>query len=118
MKKYLSLSLLALAMPLLVGAQAISDVSGGITIVKGWIESALPLLIGLAVIFFIWSLLQFLRDSGSKKDEARTQMIWGIVILFVMVSVWGLVGLLQNAVNTDNAPSSVTPTNVGGLIPN
>ncbi|MCK5021815.1 MAG: hypothetical protein KAR54_01020 [Candidatus Pacebacteria bacterium] len=38
--------------------------------------------------------MKFLQSSGSDKEDAKQQMIWGIVILFVMVSVWGLVDLL------------------------
>ncbi|MFA6416300.1 MAG: hypothetical protein WCW56_02305 [Candidatus Paceibacterota bacterium] len=88
----------------------VTDISSLFTFFQGLMSAILPILIGLAVIFFIWSLLMFLKESGSKKDEAKSQMIWGIVIIFVMVSVWGLVGILQGSLGEGNAPTDLEGT--------
>jgi len=114
MKKYLSLSLLALAMPLLAGAvEGTTGVpiqnSGVDTVISNfgiWVNDLLPILVALAVVFFIFSLLKFLYSAGSKKEEAQSQMIWGIVILFVIVSVWGIVNLFGSTfgIGIDDAP--------------
>jgi hypothetical protein len=37
-------------------------------------------------------------------------MIWGIVALFVMVSVWGLVRFIGNAFNIEQGGSANVPT--------
>jgi len=114
MKKYLSLSLLALAMPLLAGAvEGTTGVpiqnSGVDTVISNfgiWVNDLLPILVALAVVFFIFSLLKFLYSAGSKKEEAQSQMIWGILILFVIVSVWGIVNLFGSTfgIGIDDAP--------------
>lgn len=67
----------------------------------------LPVLIAVAVVYFIWQVFIFvIADSDEKKSKAKSQMIWGIVGLFVMVSVWGLVGILVSTFGTSG--TSVT----------
>ena len=48
--------------------------------------------------------MQFvINDSEeSKKAKGRNFMIWGIIALAVMVSVWGLVGILENTFGINN----------------
>ena len=47
-------------------------------------------------VFFIWGLAIFIRDSGNpeKKEEGRNKMVWGIITLFVIVSLWGIVAFI------------------------
>ena len=59
-------------------------------------KMALPLIISLAVVWFVWNVFRYMIAGGEdEKTKAKKEMIWGIVALFVMVSVWGLVGILQ-----------------------
>jgi len=62
----------------------------------------------LGVLFFIWGLAFYILSAADeeKKKEGRNIMVWGVVALFVMVSVWGLVNLLQNTleIKSDSAP--------------
>ena len=57
----------------------------------------IPLFITIALVIFLWGMVRFMSsaDNETAKEAGRRLMIWGIVILFVMVSVWGLVGLLN-----------------------
>lgn len=58
----------------------------------------IPLIFGLATIFFLWNVTQFIRssDNTAKKEEARQRMVWGILALFIMLSVWGIITILSN----------------------
>ncbi|MCX6712242.1 MAG: hypothetical protein NT041_00945 [Candidatus Vogelbacteria bacterium] len=63
------------------------------------IDPLIPILIGLAVIVFAWGLFNYLKTGlGETKDlnSAKSLMFWGAIIIFVMVSVWGLVAILQD----------------------
>lgn len=62
------------------------------------IKSVVPLLFTLAVVGFIWGIIQFYLnpDNEEKKKNGKSFMLWGIIALFVMVSMWGLVGVLSN----------------------
>ena len=82
-------------------ALAVSDLFGLISLVITILNWAIPLLIGVAVVVFLWGVVQYITAGGDeeKRKEARNMMIWGIVGLFVMVAVWGLVWLLLNTFN-------------------
>lgn len=57
---------------------------------------AVPLLIGLAVVIFFGFLIKFIT-KGAQESAAREEAIKGmalsVVALFVMVSIWGIIGL-------------------------
>src|SRR6185369_11066636 len=79
--------------------------------------SVIPLIFALAVVMFAWGAVNFFiinADEENKRAQGRQFMIWGIIALFVMVSVWGLVGILGDTFNlhTDVLPqvkNSPTP---------
>lgn len=66
--------------------------------------SVIPLLITLAVIVFIVGILKYIAgaDDSTKREDGRKFMIYGIVALFVMISIWGLVGILQGTFGLGN----------------
>src|SRR3989338_10230158 len=78
------------------------------------INALMPFIVALAVLFFIWGVFQFVMAAGD--EEARTagrdKMIYGIIGIFVMVSVWGLVNLLQGSFTTNKAVIAPTPAPV------
>ncbi len=60
------------------------------------IGTATPIVVALALVYFFWGLASFiLSSSEEKKKNAVSTMIYGIIALFVMVSVWGIVNVLQ-----------------------
>ncbi len=52
--------------------------------------------IAFATIIFAWGVFKYIRAEGDDKTAGREFIIWGIVGLFVMVSFWGLVSVLQH----------------------
>jgi len=91
MKKYF-LTLGLLATPIVASAATVNTI---LTTLKGLLDLLIPIIITLAVIYFFWGLAQYIvaKEDGAK-EEARSIMIYGIIALFVMVSVWGLVGVI------------------------
>jgi hypothetical protein len=67
-------------------------------------NSVIPLILTLAVVVFIWGVVQYVinTDDEAKKAKGRQFMIWGIIGLAVMVSVWGLVSILGNTFHIAN----------------
>ena len=59
-------------------------------------KSVIPIIFALAVAMFVWGVVQYvINDSEeAKKQKGQQFMIWGIIALAVMVSVWGLVKIL------------------------
>jgi len=78
-------------------------------------NSIIPLLFALALVMFVWGVIKFFiinSDEEAKRAEGKQFMIWGIVALAVMLSVWGLVGILQTTFNIKTGASllpQVTP---------
>lgn len=68
------------------------------------INKLLPFIITLTVLFFLFGLFKLVISSdGDSRSEARGYVAWGIVALFVMVSVWGLVNILARSFNLNNS---------------
>ena len=100
------------AMPLLALAQVNTTYSGNtglgglIRWFSGLLSLAVPLIISLAVVYFIWNVFMFFIKEGEPKDEAKKGIIWGIVAIFIMVSVWGLVNILSSTFQLGNGPTT------------
>ncbi|MFA6463850.1 MAG: hypothetical protein WCV55_02495, partial [Candidatus Paceibacterota bacterium] len=54
------------------------------------IEKYIPLLIIIAVVVFLYGVLKFISagDNEEARQSGRNVMIYGIIVLFVMVSIW------------------------------
>lgn len=64
-------------------------------------NTIIGILIALAVIFIIYNVLMFIIKAGS--DDRKTYqnaILWGIVGLAVILSIWGLVAILTNTFGT------------------
>lgn len=60
------------------------------------INRLVPLMIGFGVLFFLYGLAKYMlqTDSTEGRATARQVMLWGVIMIFVMVSIWGLVNLI------------------------
>lgn len=109
MKKFLAI-VGASIMPVITLAQynPSQGVTGLFTLIGSWLKLALPLLISLAVVWFVWNIFRYMiAGNEDDKKAAKMGMIWGIIGIFVMVSVWGLVGILQSTFGTSGAGASI-----------
>ncbi len=58
--------------------------------------------IGLAVVLFIWGLVQYVwTDDAKKRGELKGYLFTGIVVLFVMTTLWGIVYWLRQVLGID-----------------
>ena len=79
-----------------------------------------PLLVGVALIVFVWGVVKFIAASGDDKayEEGRRRMLWGVIILFVIISMWGLVRLARTILGVRtgfvDAPYVEYSADVGG----
>jgi len=78
----------------------LQDLLSYITCIIG--KSVIPLIFVLAVAMFVWGVVQYvINDSEEAKKKGKNFMIWGIIALTVMVSVWGLVAIVGTTFNID-----------------
>ena len=68
-------------------------------------DSVIPLVFAIAVVIFVWGVVHYVINSSeeAKKEKGRQFMLWGIIALAVMVSVWGLVGILTATFGIDGS---------------
>lgn len=60
------------------------------------INPLLAVVFALALVIFLWGVLKFIQsaDDSKKRDEAKNNILWGLIALVVMVSVYSLVNVL------------------------
>ena len=66
-------------------------------------DVAIDVLIALAVLWIIVSVVVWIVDSGgANAGKWRTNALWGIVGLAIILCIWGLVHILTSTFNTAN----------------
>jgi uncharacterized membrane protein len=67
------------------------------------INNLIYIIIGLALIGFLWGIVRILFSGGNEKtrEEGRKFTIYGILTLFVMTSMWSIVYLMKDFLGND-----------------
>lgn len=94
----------AVLLPLVAFAAAPADFKGLITLILTDIFTPLiALIIGLAFVTFLWGIYKYVSTASNEgKAGAKETIIYGLVGLFVMLSVWGLVKILTETFGVGN----------------
>jgi len=68
-------------------------------VVVGAVNAIVPVLVGLGVVLFLWGVLKTMTstEDAKGKQEGKKVMIYGIISLFIIISLWGI---LRLAINT------------------
>ncbi len=95
-----------------------SGLGGTALLFNGVLAWAVPTLIACAVVYFLYGVLQYviMGDDEEKKEKAKSTILYGIVGIFVMVSVYGLVRLVQSTFGVGINDAAITPPNLSGII--
>ena len=65
-------------------------------LVGGLAVSVIRLLFAAAFIFFFWGVVQYTVMPGSEaKDKGRGYMVWGLIALTIMFSIYGTIKVVQ-----------------------
>lgn len=56
------------------------------------------LLFSIGFLVFMWGLVEFIANptNSANKEKGKKHMIFGVLGLLIMVSVWGIVDLITN----------------------
>lgn len=67
-------------------------------ILEDFIKPVTVAILALAVVYFLWNIFNIIRasKSGEELTDLKNKALWGIIAIFVMVSMWGLVSILVN----------------------
>ncbi|MGC9602786.1 MAG: hypothetical protein ABSE76_03570 [Minisyncoccia bacterium] len=102
-----SLAFVLFAVPLVAFAQALQPIRNLIVAIGGILNITIPVLIAAAIVVFFWGLVMYIRKP--EIAEGKNVMIAGLISLFIMVSVWGLVNLAQNSLGVSGSASVQIP---------
>ncbi len=91
-KKILTGIFLATSLMLPLVSLAVGDLNVTITNFTGYARNIINFLLVIATLVFIWGIVKYITAGGdaTKVGEARNYIIWGLVGLAVMSSVWAL----------------------------
>jgi hypothetical protein len=119
MNRFITLSLAAgsVLLPAFASAQTLLNT---LALVNTFLNALIGLFITLAIVVFFWGLIRYLTNlkGGEGGKEGIQIMLWGVVAIFVMVSIWGIIRLLQSTfrvTSTDPIIPRGIQINTGGI---
>ena len=73
----------------------------------------IPMIFVLAFLFFLWGVFRFVAAADStKKEEGKKFILWGLIGLFVMTSVWGIIKILSTTLGIDSSAVPMLQTSI------
>lgn len=69
----------------------------------------IPFLAVVAFLVFVLGVARFIKSAGSEKElkDSKNLLIWGVIGLFVLVTIWGIISFLKSEFGF--GPDSVIP---------
>ena len=91
-------------------AQLLTAISTGI------FEPLTVLIVSLALLYFLLGVLKYIQsvDNEEKRKEGATMITYGLVALFVMGAVWGLVNVIQSTFPDLDSDTPIKPPSLTG----
>jgi len=64
------------------------------------LDPIIILLFGVAVVYFLYGLLKFIQNSDNEdaQKEGKQHMLWGVIGIFFMIAVYGILNFAANVV--------------------
>lgn len=80
-----------------------------------WSQRAVTFLMIAATLWFIWTVIGYIRaKDAAKAEESKKAVVRGVIGLFVIVAIWGIVRVLATTLGV-NGTNTVTPACPPGL---
>lgn len=86
---------------------ALEGVKGLLNAFRGILDSLIPVIFGLALIFFFWGTAQFILNAGNEKlrEDGKKRMLWGFIAIFVFVSIYGILKFVGDTIGISPSAS-------------
>lgn len=84
--------------------------------IKGVVSLALPIVFSLAILAFFWGIAKYVfSQSSESKMEGKGVLVWSLIALFVMTSLFGIISLAQDTFGVGGIGNFAVPkVNQGG----
>ena len=80
------------------------------------INPLIGLLFAVAVVYFLYGMFEFIanQNNDEKKTTGKSHMLWGIIGIGIMVSVWTILSIIVSTLNLRGVEINNT-NNQGGV---
>ena len=94
---YFLVSLSTVALPLVVEAAPPATYKDLVVYIVKIMNYTIGTLVILGLVFYLYGVARnIMKAKDGEANQSRKFLLMGIVILFVMVSIWGILEILQN----------------------
>jgi hypothetical protein len=73
-----------------------------IDLILYYINLLLVLLMGIAILIFIWYVVQYFIRPDTNKAEGGKHIMYSLIGFFVILSFWGIINIIQNTFGLNN----------------
>lgn len=114
-KSVFALTLLILTAPDIVHGDelgSLRDIQRFFIGIQTILDILIPLIVTLAALVFFWGMVKFLYavDDPKQRDDGKGLMIWGVIALFIMISVWGFTELIASLFGINQGATIIVPS--------
>ena len=108
----------AAALPIVASAQGVisttpqQGIIGLIQFANTALNDVMILMITLAIVVFFWGLVRYIISSGEERAAGLQTIFYSIIAIFLMVSIWGVIHLLQATFGVGNGNAAETPSQI------
>ena len=76
------------------------------------IGAATLVLMGFGLVMYLWGMAVNIPEFGDEKgaEKRKSYFFWGIIVLFLMISIWGILRLLQQTLFGTGGPDGPSPS--------
>lgn len=119
MKKFISkagISVSAVLLPGVAMAQGqLSTFQNIVDSIGEIVNSLIPIAAGIALLGFFFGLAKYIFQAGNDEaqDDAKDIMVWGVIALFLIAAIGGIIAALESAFGLGNQgfdPTDYDPT--------
>jgi hypothetical protein len=74
------------------------------------VNIATPAVLALAVLYFFWNTVGLIRsDDEAGMQKAKSAIIWGVIVLFVLVALSSIIGIMAKTFDIDDSRNTPLP---------
>lgn len=105
----------ALLLPLVANAQNVGQgLFGTFNLFNRLLNSVMALCVLVAVIAVFYGVIRYLfsKDNREAAHKGMIMAIYGIIAIAIMVSIWGIINILQSTFGINSRQQAVTPSGI------
>ena len=76
------------------------SLGGFVNTIVGFVNDLVVILMAASLLVFFWGMAMFILKAGDAGEhkKGRDLMFWGVIVFFVMSSVWGIIRVIGDSI--------------------